>query len=410
MNTRREFLKLSMRGSVLCSLAPSVPWLLLRSTAGGAEKGRQERVLVVLQLSGGNDGLNSVAPFVDDAYARLRPTLRLKPAELHKLNSELGLHPRMAALHRLFQQGQLAVVQGVGCPDQSRDHERAMLAWQTATPEPDGVHAGWLGRATDHLWKKSQPAAPGVYVGSIPQPFGINSATAVVPSIRGGREAMLFTGGASLARRDEKLPSFEVEDNSLLRHVNLAMAEGQKSKSRLEAFSASGSPRASYPGFSLAEDLRTVANLIRTELGIRIFYVELGGGGIGGFDNHANQMGNHCALLEQLSESVAAFTNDLARDRLLDRVLLMTFSEFGRTVAENGRRGTDHGVAGPIFLAGGSLRGGIHGAHPSLTDLDAGALKHHTDFRAVYATMLQDWLGIPSQPILGQEFARLKLV
>ena len=172
---------------MLCSLAPSVPWLLLRSTAGGAEARRQDRVLVVLQLSGGNDGLNSVVPFEDDAYARLRPTLRLKPAELHKLNSQLGLHPRMGAFYRLFEQGQLAIIQGVGCPDQNRDHERAMLAWQTAVPEPDGVDTGWLGRATDHLWTASRPAAAGVYVGSIPRPLGINAATAVVPSIRGGR-------------------------------------------------------------------------------------------------------------------------------------------------------------------------------------------------------------------------------
>jgi uncharacterized protein (DUF1501 family) len=410
MKTRREFLKLSARGSLLCSLAPSVPWLLLRSTARGAESRREDRVLVVLQLSGGNDGLNSVIPFQDDAYARLRPTLRLKPAELHKLNSELGFHPRMGALHRLFQQGQLAVVQGVGCPDQSLDHERAMLAWQTATPATDGVDTGWLGRATDHLWKNSQPAAPGVYVGNIPQPFGINSATAVVPSIQGGREARLFGGGIPGADPDEKQPSLVAGDNSLLRHVTIAMAEGRRSKFRMGALSGSVPARATYPAFSLAQDLRTVANLIRAEVGIRIFYVELGGGGIGGFDNHANQIGNHCALLEQLSESVAAFAADLSQDRLFDRVLLMTFSEFGRTAAENGRRGTDHGVAGPIFLAGGKLRGGIHGAHPSLTDLDAGALKHHTDFRAVYAAMLEDWLQIPSQPILGGKFPSLKLV
>ncbi len=402
-----------MKGSVLCSLAPSVPWLLLRSTANGGEMRRQDRVLVVLQLSGGNDGLNSVVPFEDDAYARLRPTLRLKPADLHKLNSQLGLHPRMGAFYRLFEQGQLAIIQGVGCPDQSRDHERAMLAWQTAVPEPDGVDTGWLGRATDHLWSASRPAAPGVYVGSVPQPFGINSARAVVPSIRGGREALLFGGGSVVSGKvalDDKPPNPAVREKPLLRHVDLAMAEGQRSKSRVEALSRSSSIRASYPNFSLAKDLRTVANLIRAEVGIRIFYVELGGGGIGGFDNHANQMGNHCALLEQLSESVAAFAADLSTDRLFDRVLLMTFSEFGRTAAENGRRGTDHGVAGPIFLAGGSLRGGIHGANPSLTDLDAGALKLHTDFRSVYATLLQDWLEIPSLPILGREFGRLKLV
>src|SRR5512140_3869261 len=175
MNTRREFLKGCAKGSLVLSLAPNVPGFLLRSAASAAQGPSRDRVLVVIQLSGGNDGLNSVVPFEDDAYARLRPTLRLKPAEVHKLAPGLGLHPRMRALLRLFQQGQMAVIQGVGCPDQNRDHERAMRIWQTGMPEPDGIGTGWAGRATDHLWGTLRPAATGVYVGRIPQPFGIHA-------------------------------------------------------------------------------------------------------------------------------------------------------------------------------------------------------------------------------------------
>ncbi len=134
---------------------------------------------------------------------------------------------------------------------------------------------------------------------------------------------------------------------------------------------------------------------------------ELGGGGIGGFDNHANQLGNHCALLEQLAESVAAFVHDLKRDRLLDRVLVMTFSEFGRTLKENGRRGTGHGAAAPVFMAGGRVKGGLIGPHPSLTDLENGSPRFHTDFRQVYATVLDRWLGYDSQAILGTDFGSL---
>jgi len=165
-----------------------------------------------------------------------------------------------------------------------------------------------------------------------------------------------------------------------------------------------------YPSFGLARDLRTVAQLMRAGIGIRIFLVELGGGGLGGFDNHANQLGNHCALLNQLAESVGAFLYDLKLDRQLDRVLLMTFSEFGRTVKENGRRGTDHGAAAPMFLAGGRVKGGLLGAHPSLTDLDKGALKVHTDFRRVYATVLDRWLGFDSEPVLGGRFEPLDVL
>jgi uncharacterized protein (DUF1501 family) len=165
-----------------------------------------------------------------------------------------------------------------------------------------------------------------------------------------------------------------------------------------------------YPQFELAGSLRMVAQLIRADIGIRIFFTELGGGGIGGFDNHANQIGNHCALLHHLSESIAAFIHDLKRDNLLNRVLLMTFSEFGRTVKENGRRGTGHGAAAPMFLAGGKVNGGLIGSHPSLTDLDDGALKFHTDFRSVYATVLDRWLGFDSSKVLDKHYESIDIL
>jgi len=156
--------------------------------------------------------------------------------------------------------------------------------------------------------------------------------------------------------------------------------------------------------------LKIVSQLIRAELGVRIFSTELGGEGPGGFDNHANQRDNHGALLYQLAESVAAFVDDLKRDKLLDRVLLMTFSEFGRTVAENGRHGTGHGSAAPMFLVGGRLQGGLVGAHPNLTELENGGQKFHTDFRRVYATVLDRWLGLDSAAVLGEKFAPLDVL
>ena len=164
---------------------------------------------------------------------------------------------------------------------------------------------------------------------------------------------------------------------------------------------------AAYPPFPLAQNLATVAQLIRADLGIRIYYAELGGGGIGGFDTHANQAANHGALLRELAESTLAFVDDLNHDRLLDSVLVMTFSEFGRTLSENGRRGTDHGTAAPMFIVGGKVKGGLWGAHPSLTDLEADSPKFHTDFRRVYATVLERWLNLRSEQILGPGFAPL---
>lgn len=404
MQRRRQFLRTAVGGPFLLSLAPTAPWFLVQAAVRAASLSAPEgRVLVVIQLTGGNDGLNTVVPFEDDTYAGSRPTLRWKGSAVHKISAQLGLHPRMTGFERLFKEGQIGIVQSVGCPGLSRDHESALRAWQTAVPGPRIGGAGWMGLATDYLWQKVRPAAPGVFIGGIPRPFGINAAAAVVPALRDAREA---TAGSSvltngwLAQTEAGPDSTSLPPSALLQHVRASLAMAQAHARQLEDTRPTASA-ATYPDCGLGHDLRTVARLIRAETRIQIFSVELGGGGIGGFDNHANQLGNHCALLEQLSESVAAFAADLAADRLFDQVLLMTFSEFGRTVAENGRRGTDHGAAGPMFLVGGKVRAGIQGAHPCLTDLDGGALKHSIDFRAVYAAVLEDWLGLPSAAILG---------
>jgi uncharacterized protein (DUF1501 family) len=213
----------------------------------------------------------------------------------------------------------------------------------------------------------------------------------------------------SQSKRIAELPRAN-RDNPLLDFLRQCEMNAYDNSRRIEATAQTTASTAEYPPFGLAGHLRTVAQLIRADIGIRIFFVELGGGGIGGFDNHANQLGNHCALLYQLSESVAAFVHDLKRDKVLDRVLLMTFSEFGRTVKENGRRGTDHGAAAPVFLAGGKLKTGLVGSHPSLTDLDNGAAKFKIDFRRVYATVLDRWLGFESRTMLNRQFDPLDIL
>jgi uncharacterized protein (DUF1501 family) len=210
----------------------------------------------------------------------------------------------------------------------------------------------------------------------------------------------LLDRAAKLARDDAESPV-----RSFLQRSSLAAYAASR---RIEAVGKADS--APYPPFQLAKMLHIVAQLIRADLGVRIYCAELGGEEPGGFDNHANQLGNHCALLHQLSESVAAFVYDLQRDRLLDRVLLMTFSEFGRTVKENGRRGTDHGSAAPLFLAGSKLKGSLVGQHPDLANLENGGQKFHTDFRRVYAAALDQWLGLDSQSVLGEKFEPLDVL
>jgi uncharacterized protein (DUF1501 family) len=273
-----------------------------------------------------------------------------------------------------------------------------------------------LGRVIDDLASPRAPGVPGIFVAPIPQQFALNARQAVVPSIRAARDCVLRPGpGPQTGRQREQTlaaaarPERSGGQNPLLdavRHSTLtACAASQRVASVLDGPTGT----AQYPPFQLTDSLRSIAQLIRADLGIRVFFTELGGGGIGGFDNHANQRDNHAALLKQLSESLAAFADDLARDRQLDRVALMTFSEFGRTLSENGRRGTGHGAAQPVFVVGGRLKGGLLGKHPSLTDLDQDAPKHHTDFRRVYATMLDTWLGVDSGELLGRRYPPVDL-
>jgi uncharacterized protein (DUF1501 family) len=412
--TRREFLRTALGASTMLAFSPAVPGFLGRAALAAAA-GRQDRdsVLVVVQLSGGNDGLNTVVPYEDDAYHRNRPTLRLTAERVLKLDSGLGLHPDMGAFLRLYREGHLAVIQGVGYSNSNRDHEPAMRDWHTARPLETLTQTGWLGRAIDRACKAGRTDVPGVFAGPIPSPFGLQAEEAIVPAIKSLDQWLPAPEWAAASRPDPQGSAAGAPGNAnplpdFLRRATLdASAGAARLRAVLEGAAATGP--APYPGFPLARTLQSVAQLIRAELGIRIYFAELGGGGIGGFDTHAGQAANQGALLRELSESVAAFLDDLRRDRLLDRVWLMTFSEFGRALSENGRRGTGHGAAAPVFLAGGGLKGGLVGPHPSLVDLDADAPKFHTDFRRVYATVLDRWLGFDSLAVLGERFAPLEV-
>ncbi|MDH4238827.1 MAG: DUF1501 domain-containing protein [Phycisphaerae bacterium] len=414
-HTRRDFLKAALGASTLLSFASAAPNFLTRSVmAASSRRKERDTVLVVVQLTGGNDGLNTVVPYDDDEYGRNRSTLRLPTKDLHKIGSAMGFHPRMGAFARLYKDGFLSIVQGVGNPNPDRSHEGAMRIWHTADPVRLNRQTGWLGRAADSVWNPNTTNAPAVFVGPIAQPFALNAENVVVPSIRslGDLTAGQIPGypnDQSQSKHTSELPRSD-KGNSLLDFLQHCTLNTYTNSRRIEEVAKTTANTAEYPSFQLAATFRTVAQLIRADVGIRIFFVEFGGGGIGGFDNHANQLGNHCALLHQLSESVAAFVHDLRRDKLLDRVLLMTFSEFGRTLKENGRRGTGHGSAAPVFLAGGRLKGGLIGPRPSLTDLDNGAPKFHTDFRRVYATVLDRWLGFESRIVLDKQFQPLDVL
>jgi uncharacterized protein (DUF1501 family) len=393
-HTRRDFLKAALGTSAL------MPFAINTAIAGkGGEK--RDTVLVVVQLSGGNDGLNTVIPYGDDEYARNRPTIRRPEKELHKIDSYIGFHPRMGAFSRLYKEGNLSIIQGVGSPYADRSHENAMRTWQTADTENLHRQTGWLGRALDNEWNPDQVSTPAVFVGPIARPFALNARKVIVPSINSPADLTADKPPANphvQARNTNK---------SLLDFVRRCSEKAAANNRKIEAAMKRA---AQYPAFGLARHLQTAAQLIRADIGLRIIFLELGGGGIGGLDNHANQIGNHCAMMHQLSESIAAFVDDLKTDNTLDRVLLMTFSEFGRTLKENGRRGTNHGNAAPVFLAGTKLKNPLIGTHPSLKDLDNGALKHNIDFRKIYATVLKKWLRYNPHPTLTKKHKPLDIL
>lgn len=410
-HSRREFLKSVLGASTLVSLSSAVPAFLERSAlAASRSQPTDDTVLVVVQLSGGNDGLNTVVPYADDVYARSRSTLRLTSNEVHKIDSQLGFHPQMQPFERLLGDGQLTVVQGVGYPNSHRGHNEALLDWHTARPGEVNCQTGWLGRAIDLMARRDDASVPGALVAPIQLPFALNAERAVVPRIRSAEQLTLQAAEGQRQAFLKAVEQSETESGNpladLLRRGTLA---AHASSRQVDAVLRQASQMSEYPSFTLAKHLKTIAELIRADLGVRIFFTEPSSGGIGGFDNHANQRDNHAALLREIALSVAAFVDDLKQAGLLDRVLLMTFSEFGRTVSENGRRGTGHGAAAPVFLAGGRLKGELVGPHPSLTDLEGDAPKHHTDYRRVYAMALEQWLGFDSAAVLGAEYEPLDI-
>ncbi len=370
-------------------------------TSPGTDPAKQDRVLVILQMTGGNDGLNTVVPYEDDVYGRSRPTLRLRRTEVHRLTDGLGLHPEMKEAARLFHEGRLSIVQGVGYPNSQRNHPEAMRDWQTGYVPGLHVPTGWIGRAADLILQQTPFCLPAVFVGRIEIPFTLRAKTAIIPTVaKYPQMPLAIKGLEKILEKTASNGDAASADNPLAELADRSCRQAIQIAEKLQR--AAGSAQlVEYPRFGLAQDLQVVAQLIRADLGIRIFYVELGGGGLGGFDTHAHQAANHGALLREFSASVAAWADDLAKDHSLDRVLLMTFSEFGRTVRENGRRGTDHGAAQPILLVGGRIRPGLIGPHPNLAELEANAPKPHTDFRRLYRTVLQEWLGLEAKAVLG---------
>ena len=404
MYTRRQFLTRSLRSSSLLAFGTVVPQFVAL-TARAAPAGK-DTVLVVIEMTGGNDGLNTVIPYADDLYHKARPTLRQTKDTVTRLDGHVGLHPRMQGFRSLWDQGQLAVVQAVGYPNPDRSHFEAMDIWQSADPKRI-ANTGWLGRATAEI-KDLGGGVPVLHIGANRLPLALAGTPGGAVSINDENSFHLELGGNDnkearrrlLANLSATRPNNQ--DSDLAAFVRRRQVQTLTAVDNLQALLQD--TRGFRSGTStLNEKLQLIANLIDRGFGTRIFYVNLDG-----FDTHAEQGRQHGSLLGDLADAIDSFFQSLKRTGHGERVRVMTFSEFGRRVYENSSRGTDHGAASCMFVAGPSVKGGVVGKHASLADLDAGDLKFHIDFRRVYATLLDDWLGCDSSAVLNAKWEHVK--
>jgi len=402
--TRREFIRRSAGGGLgflaFSQLAPS--FLAQSAMAQSPAAERDRSILVIIQLAGGNDGLNTVIPFTDDRYYNLRPTLGLKQG-LHGINDALALHPSCTELHELYSAGQLSIIQNVGYPNPNRSHFRSTEIWETASDSDRFQREGWLGRYLDNTCTGSpgeDPAA--VHVGDmIPQSYLSEKPHSLFGMKHRGR----FDRGVDPAdlAYEKLLHADHTEGNAT--YLQQTMMNTLVTERRVEKIIGQYKSMAEYPGSKLAQSLKRIAALIHANMETRVYYVSQSG-----YDTHANQLDNHARLLGELSAAMQAFQKDLDAHKKDDQVLTMTFSEFGRRPAENGSAGTDHGTAAPLFVMGSSVKGGLLGQAPDLVTDAKKDLKYSTDFRGIYSSVLDKWLEADSSRILGGTYEHVPFI
>jgi uncharacterized protein (DUF1501 family) len=433
MKTRREFLRSTLLGA---SASWTVPMFVERTFADlhmGARDlatqpvtGKDGTILVVLQLAGGNDGLNTLVPFADDAYHKARPRLAKKEKEIITLSDHVGLNGSMPFLGSLFKEGNLGVVQGVGYPNPNRSHFVSTSIWETADLD-NRSSTGWIGRYFDNACSGADPTVGISLNKTQPESFGALKNPGVCLS--SPELYRWIHGGGEKARAEEFFASLNSpeDDDSPVDGASIDMPAGGRpggiegegnlaflervamdarvSSAKILELAAKHKTKVTYEGTPISRSLNMVSRLIAGGMPTRVYYVSHGG-----FDTHNQQVNSHDRLLGQLDRGLKSFFADLKQQGNAERVVLMTFSEFGRRVSENASAGTDHGRASCLFVAGEGVKGGLYGKYPSLTDLDQGDLKHTVDFRGVYASVLEGWLKTSAKPVLRGDFPKLGLI
>ncbi len=386
---RREFLKIAT-GALVWQLNPfQMPVL-------AAAVKPSQRILVLIELKGGNDGLNTLVPYSDEQYYRLRKGLAVKRDRVLPLSENLGLNPSLKGLMDAWKHKELAIVSGVGYPQPNRSHFRSIDIWETASASNQYLQTGWLARLLPSMPESSRTIADGAAIGGDAGPLA-----------GGNLRLVIMRNLEQFFRQARRVQAVKADtDNPALKHLLTVQNDLFRSAKALDqTLKTRAQPDGPFPKTMIGRHLQTAARLIAGDAAIPVIKVSHGG-----FDTHANQRNLHDRLLQQLADAMIAFRNAMQQTGRWDQVLVMTYSEFGRRPAENGSRGTDHGTAAPHFLMGGKIKGGLYGRQPSLLDLENGDLKFNVDYRSLYATVAHRWWGLKAEFLDGKPYPMIDFI
>lgn len=398
--SRRELMR---QGGMIAVGLAAPTWL---SSIAHADLFRQAKgakidpntVLIVCQLSGGNDGLNTVVPFTDPKYRQLRPNLAIADSAVLPLDTKLGLHPSLVGVHELYKQGKVAIIQGVGYPKANRSHFKSMEIWQSASPD-SSLRYGWIGRHFDMLAANGN-LNPVVALGlSTEKPRALNANVASIPCFASLADIQSMVGDPEVEKMLRQIQGADAKQGTDTRVVQQASKTALDAMAQLRDKLAGFTPKQTYGNDAFGQGFKQIAQLVASSPQTRVIYFSTGG-----FDTHARQAEQHATLLRNFSAAVKAFQDEIEALGKADKVAVLVFSEFGRRSYENASGGTDHGAAAPMFLIGKGVRGGLYGPIPDLNDLQDGDVKYQIDFRQVYATTLDAWMGGDSGKVLGGKF------
>ncbi|MFZ6013547.1 MAG: DUF1501 domain-containing protein [Bacteroidota bacterium] len=400
--SRRTFIKQSLLATAGSMMVPNFlkafenPQAMFRKTS--------DKILVVIQLSGGNDGLNTVVPYRNDLYYQYRPQLAIPSSKVLKATDEMGFHPSLRELQQLYDDGYLAILNNVGYPNPDRSHFRSMDIWHTASNANEYLNTGWIGRYLDSSCQSCNTAHQAIEIDDTLS-LALKGESIKGMAMRNPKKVYDAVKNNFFRSVVEQNAPGEMHESSI-HYLYKTMAETSSSADYIYQKTKVYKPSVPYPSNEFSNRLKTVSQLIHSGVDTRVYYVSLSG-----FDTHVRQAQQHEQLLKTYAEGIGPFMKDLEENGRLDDVLIMTFSEFGRRVSQNASGGTDHGTANNLFIMGNALKKkGIINDTPDLSKLDQGDLIHQVDFRSVYATLLNQWLEAPDKKILQGSFKVLDFI